>query len=73
MVLVLRLFVVFFARTDSRPCVVWSPSLATSYFLLLVQKKVTKEKTPSRPRFAGIHAGKLREQAPGFADSTSLY
>ena len=39
-----------FARTGSRPCVVWSPSMATSYFLLLVQEKVTKENTPSDPR-----------------------
>src|SRR4051812_19940796 len=29
------------------------PSWRPSDFLLLVQKKVTKEKTPSRPRFAG--------------------
>src|SRR6478752_886238 len=32
------------ARTDSRPCVVRQPSLAAGYFLLLAQKKVTKEK-----------------------------
>ncbi len=32
------------ARTDSRPCVVCRPSMAASYFLLLAQKKVTKEK-----------------------------
>ncbi len=31
------------ARTDSRPCVVCRPSMAASYFLLLAQKKVTKE------------------------------
>src|SRR6476661_8223998 len=33
-----------FARTDSRPCVFCPPSMAASYFLLLAQKKVTKEK-----------------------------
>ena len=32
------------AIADSRPCVVWPPSMAASYFLLLAQKKVTKEK-----------------------------
>ena len=32
-----------FAKPDSHPCVVWSPSMATSHFLLLAQKKVTKE------------------------------
>ncbi len=31
------------AITDSRPCVVCRPSMAASYFLLLAQKKVTKE------------------------------
>ena len=39
-----------FAITDSRPCAAWSPSMATRYFLLLVQEKVTKENTPSAPR-----------------------
>ena len=32
-----------FATTDSRPCVVRPPSMAAGYFLLLAQKKVTKE------------------------------
>ena len=32
------------AITDSRPCVFCPPSMAASYFLLLAQKKVTKEK-----------------------------
>src|SRR5690242_8979254 len=35
-------------------------------------KKVTKERAPSRSRCAGIPARALREQAPGFGDSTSL-
>ena len=39
-----------FAKADSRPCAAWSPSMATRYFLLLVQEKVTKENTPSAPR-----------------------
>ena len=38
------------AKTGSRPCVDRRPSMAAGSFLLLVQKKVTKEKTPSRPR-----------------------
>src|SRR6201991_4298416 len=32
------------AKTDSRPCVVRRPSMVAGYFLLLAQKKVTKEK-----------------------------
>jgi hypothetical protein len=32
------------AIADSRPCVVCRPSMAASYFLLLAQKKDTKEK-----------------------------
>src|SRR4051794_6671252 len=32
------------ARTDSRPCAFRRPSLVAGYFLLLAQKKVTKEK-----------------------------
>src|SRR5215813_4640403 len=32
------------ARTDSRPCAVRRPSLVAGHFLLLAQKKVTKEK-----------------------------
>src|SRR4051812_29649724 len=38
------------ARTDSRPCAFRPPSWRPSYFLLLVQEKVTKENTPSAPR-----------------------
>ena len=38
------------AKTDSRPCVLSSAILAAGYFLLLAQKKVTKEKAPSAPR-----------------------
>src|SRR6476469_9191188 len=44
MVLVLGSVFGVFARTHSRPCVVCPPSMAASYFLLLAQKKVTKEK-----------------------------
>jgi hypothetical protein len=39
-----------FARTDSRPCAFRPPSWRPSYFLLLVQEKVTKDNTPSAPR-----------------------
>ena len=38
------------AKTGSRPCVFRPPSMAAGYFLLLVQREVTKRKTPSRPR-----------------------
>ena len=31
------------AKTDSRPCVIRPPSMAAGHFLLLAQKKVTKE------------------------------
>jgi hypothetical protein len=41
------------AKTDSRPCAFRPPSWRPSYFLLLAQKKVTKEKAPSRPRSRG--------------------
>ena len=44
MVLVLRFGFGVVARTDPRPCVVRRPSLVAGYFLLLAQKKVTKEK-----------------------------
>ena len=44
MVLVLGSVFGVFAKTDSRPCVFCPPSMAASYFLLLAQKKVTKEK-----------------------------
>ncbi len=43
MVLVLAFGLRAVAITDSRPCVVCRPSMAASYFLLLAQKKVTKE------------------------------
>src|ERR1700748_2150883 len=32
------------AKTDSRPCAFRRPSMVAGYFLLLAQKKVTKEK-----------------------------
>src|SRR6478672_3507318 len=73
MVLVLGSVFGVVAKTDSRPCVVWSPSMATSYFLLLAQKKVTQEKgTLAAAVCRASLPGKLREQAPGFAGSTSL-
>ena len=62
-----------FAKTDSRPCVVWSPSLATSYFLLLAQKKVTQEKgTLAAAVCRASLPGKLRKDSEGFAGSTSV-
>jgi hypothetical protein len=67
MVLVLGCCVV--ARTDSRPCVVRRPSMVAGYFLLLAQKKVTKEKAPSRSRFAGhpcpANYARTRRASPG--------
>src|SRR3954471_16466666 len=44
------------AKTDSRPCEFRPPSWRPSYFSLLVQREVTKRKTPSRSRFAGLPA-----------------
>jgi len=47
--------------------------MAASYFLLLAQKKVTQEKgTLAVAVCRASLPGKLREQAPGFAGSTSL-
>src|SRR6476659_10541943 len=47
--------------------------MAASYFLLLAQKKVTQEKgTLADAVCRASMPGKLREQAPGFAVSTSL-
>jgi len=44
MVLVLVSVFGFVTKTDSRPCVFRRPSMVAGYFLLLAQKKVTKEK-----------------------------
>src|SRR3982750_2220456 len=56
------------ARTDSRPCAFRPPSWRPSYFLLLAQKKVTKEKgTLASAVTRASLPGKLREQAAGFA------
>src|SRR3954471_3651735 len=41
------------AKTDSRPCEFRPPSWRPSYFSLLVQREVTKRKTPSRSRSRG--------------------
>src|SRR6478672_13378962 len=47
--------------------------MATSYFLLLAQKKVTKEKgTLAVAICRASMPGKLREQAPGSAHGTSV-
>jgi len=47
--------------------------MAASYFLLLAQKKVTQEKGTLAAAVAGASMPlRLREQAPGFAGSTSL-
>jgi len=49
-------------------------SLSAGYFLLLAQKKVTKEKGTPAAAVAGASMPlRLREQAAGFADSTSVY
>jgi len=47
--------------------------MAASYFLLLAQKKVTQEKgTLAAAVCRAYLPGKLREQAEGFAHSTSM-
>ena len=62
-----------FARTDSRPCELRPPSWRTSHFLLLVQEKVTKENTPSRPRSRGHPCPRdFARTLRRFADGTSL-
>src|SRR3954462_11019345 len=43
-------FVSAVARTGSRPCGFRPPSWRPSYFLWLVQEKVTRENAPSTPR-----------------------
>ncbi len=61
------------AITDSRPCVFRPPSLAAGHFLLLAQKKVTKENGTLASAVAGASMpARLREQAPGSAHGTSL-
>jgi hypothetical protein len=68
MVLVLRFARQRFSKTDSRPCAFRRPSMVAGYFLLLAQKKVTKEKgTLAAAVCRASMPGKLREQATGFA------
>ena len=68
MVLVLRFGFGVVAVTASRPCVVRLTSLSAGYFLLLAQKKVTKEKGTLAAAVAGASMPlRLREQATGFA------
>ena len=60
---------------ENRPTSLWVrlTSLSAGDFLLLVQKKVTKEKdTLAAAVCRASMPGKLREQAEGFADSTSM-
>ena len=52
------------ARTDSRPCVVRPPSMAAGYFLLLAQKKVTKEN--GTLGYAHLACGEGSLRADGF-------
>src|SRR5690242_14518631 len=54
-----------FARADSRPCVLRPPSWRPSHFLLLVQEKVTKENTPTRPRSPGVSPAPTRGRCGG--------
>ncbi len=68
MVLVWCLAVV--AKTDSRPCVVCRPSMAASYFLLLAQKKVTKEN--GTLGFAPLAERAVRYGRTGFAHRPSM-
>ena len=59
-----------FAKTDSRPCVVCPPSMAASYFLLLAQKKVTKEN--GTLGFAPSASLRVRYGRTGFAHRPSM-
>jgi hypothetical protein len=58
------------AKTDSRPCVVCRPSMAASYFLLLAQKKVTKEN--GTLGFAPLAERAVRYGWTGFAHRPSM-
>ena len=60
----------FVAIADSRPCVVCRPSMAASYFLLLAQKKVTKEK--GTLGFAPLAERAVRYGRTGSAHRASL-
>ena len=59
-----------FAITGSRPCVFCPPSMAASYFLLLAQKKVTKEK--GTLGFAPSPLARVRYGRTGFAHRPSM-
>src|SRR6476661_5011356 len=59
-----------FAITDSRPCVVRRPSMVAGYFLLLAQKKVTKEK--GTLGFAPSPLARVRYGRTGFAHRPSM-
>ena len=58
------------AKTDSRPCVLCRPSMAASYFLLLAQKKVTKEN--GTLGFAPLAERAVRYGWTGFAHRSSM-
>src|ERR1700748_2386924 len=61
------------AKTDSRPCAFRRPSMVAGYFLLLAQKKVTKEKGTLAAAVAGASMPlRLRKVTEGFAGSTSV-
>src|SRR6476659_7089319 len=70
MVLVLGSVFGVFAIADSRPCVVCPPSMAASYFLLLAQKKVTKEK--GTLGYAPSPKARVRYGRTGFAHRPSM-
>src|SRR5580765_2790597 len=58
------------AIADSRPCVVRRPSMVAGYFLLLAQKKVTKEN--GTLGFAPSAAPRVRYGRTGFAHRPSM-
>src|SRR5580765_5921919 len=58
------------AIADSRPCVVRRPSMVAGYFLLLAQKKVTKEN--GTLGFAPSPAARVRYGRTGFAHRPSM-
>src|SRR6478672_12003892 len=59
-----------FAKTDSRPCAFRRPSMVAGYFLLLAQKKVTKEKGTLRS--APLAERAVREGRTGLAKRPSM-
>src|SRR3954466_5190961 len=61
------------AKTDSRPCAFRPPSWRPSYFLLLVQEKVTKENSPFAAALEGFESeSKAKALGPRFRGDDAI-